>query len=100
MTRKGMTVDHPSVLAELTDEADRERLTRIAFGDKTDEGPGVEDCLWACRRQRLQRQERDTLRKIHAMQRDAEQNPDNSDVDRQLMEIQRLAQQRDALFNP
>jgi DNA primase len=89
---EGRPVDAPSVLQALEDDALRELLTRIAFRDEPAEGPGVEDCLFAFRRERLLRQGRELLRGIGSA--------DPGDVDRQLSEWQRLARQRDELMNP
>ena len=103
------------------DEADKELLTRIAFADEPEDGPSVEDCLWAFKRQRLTREGRAVRRRIGAklktepMPAAAEAalaaedttadapgapNPqdDPDDVDAQLMRLQQLARQRDALM--
>jgi len=72
-------------------------LTRIAFREEPDEGPSVEDCLWACRRERLERRKRELAREIGRDQKDADRSGANPQLDEQLAELQRLALQRDAL---
>ena len=93
--REGQPVDAPAVLQDLTDEADRDLCTRIAFRAEPETGPSVEDCLWTFKRERLQKQGRDVVRELNKLQKD----PDDAegDVDRQLMRVQELARQRDAL---
>ena len=120
-TSTGESIDHPELLAALDDEADKELLTRIAFVDEPEDGPSVEDCLWAFKRQRLTREGRAVRRRIGAklktepMPAAAEAalaaedatadapgapNPqdDPDDVDAELMRLQQLARQRDALM--
>ena len=92
-------MDHLRVQAALEDEADRELLTRIVFRDEPEKGPGVEDCLWTCRRERLERRGREVVKEIGMLQKDAEQPDATSQLDERLAEIQRLARQRDALQN-
>jgi hypothetical protein len=92
LTRAGRPVDCPSVLDALEDEADRSLLTRIAFGEEPEGGPSVQDCLAALRRQRLARDQRRGCRELGDMQQ-AGARPD----DAELMRLQELARQRDAL---
>lgn len=99
LARDGQAVDHLRVQAALEDEADRELLTRIVFRDEPEKGPGVEDCLWTCRRERLERRGREVVKEIGMLQKDAEQPDATSQLDERLAEIQRLARQRDALQN-
>ena len=46
------------MLESLTDESDRDLLTRIAFREEPEKGPTVDDCVSAFRRQRLMREGR------------------------------------------
>jgi len=94
LTHDGRSVDYPTVLEELASEDDREWLTQVAFRDEPDEGPDVEDCLWALRRGRLKREGRQVGREIRRLQKDAVSAPE---LDRQLERLQELARQRDAL---
>lgn len=88
--RKNERVDYPSLLEALTEESDRELLTRIAFRDEPEEGPDVDDCLCAFRRQRLTREGRAAARNLATVPA--------TDVDRQLQHLQELARQRDSLI--
>jgi DNA primase len=98
LAREGKPVDHPSVLSALDGDYDRELLTRIAFREEPHEGPSVEDCLWACRRERLERRGREVAREIGREQNGrAPDSSSTSQVDERLAELQRLARQRDAL---
>jgi DNA primase len=97
MTEAGKQVDYPEVFAALEGEADRDILNRIAFRDEPDEGPGVEDCIWACRRKRLGRESRSVAREIGNMQNGDSRPAQSSDVDERLRRLQKLAEQRDAL---
>lgn len=90
-TREGKPVDAPAVMGDLTNEADRDLCTRIAFRAEPETGPSVEDCLWAFKRERLQRQGREVVRELNRL------DDDGDDVDRRLMRVQELARQRDAL---
>ncbi len=87
---KSERVDYPLVLAALDDEKDRELLTRIAFREEPDEGPNVEDCLCAFKRQRLTRESRAVLREIGTS--------GETDIDDQLLRVQELAKQRESLL--
>jgi len=89
LTGEGVPVDYPTLLAALDDDAQRGLLTRIAFLEEPDEGPGVDDCLCTFRREALQRRYRVESRDLN----------DAADVNRRLMELQELARQRDALSN-
>jgi len=97
LARGGAQVDHPTVLSALTDETDRELLTLIAFRDEPEQGPTVDDCLSAFRRQKLTREGKRLRRKISDLQsrKPGDEPPDN--VDGQLARLQELARQRDAL---
>lgn len=96
MTRDGASVDAPAVLAAMEDDkASCELLTRIAFRDEPEEGPDVEDCLWAFRRASLQREGRKVVREMTDIKTDA---ADDADVNQRLLRIQQLAKQRDALY--
>ena len=74
---------------------DKDLCTRIAFRAEPEIGPSVEDCLWAFRRERLQKQGRQVVRELSKLQRGSKGA--EGDVDRQLMRLQELAKQRDAL---
>jgi DNA primase len=97
LTKEGKQVDYPEVLSALEGDSERDLLTQIAFREEPEEGPSVEDCLVACRRQRLAREGRAITREIGALQSDKDRPADGSDVDERLMDLQRLAEQRDAL---
>jgi DNA primase len=88
----GKAVDFPIVLDALADDADRDLLTRIAFGEEPESGPSVDDCLAALRRQRLARDQRRACRELGDLQQSGAR-PD----DTELMRLQELARQRDAL---
>jgi DNA primase len=98
MASDGRQVDYPNVLSALEADPERELLTRIAFRDEPHEGPDVEDCLWACRRERLERSGRETVREIGRIQKDAAATDAGSSVDERLEKIQKLAEQREALY--
>jgi DNA primase len=93
LTENGEPVDYPNVLSALEGESDQKLLTRIAFRDQPEDGPGVEDCLWAFRRKRLMQQGQQAVRELNRRQPDGD-----DDIDRQLLEVQQLARQRDALL--
>lgn len=102
MEQAGDRIDYPAVLAELDDEADREILTAIAFRDAPEEGPDVDDCVCALRRERLDRESRDAVRRLGRMQTrdegpETEADGDSEDVDQWLLHVEQLAKQRDAL---
>ena len=96
LVREGGQVDHPTVLSALSDDAERDLLTRIAFRDEPETGPTVEDCLWACKRERLRRRGREVASEIDRLEK-ADGSPEDSSLDERLAELQRLARQRDAL---
>jgi DNA primase len=97
MAKEGKQVDYPDVFAALEGDADRDILNRIAFNEEPEEGPGVEDCMWACRRQRLGKEGRKVIREIGDLQSGTGRSADVSKVDEHLLRLQKLAQQRDAL---
>ncbi len=94
LARDGRSVDYPTLMSHLTEEADTELLTRIAFREEPDKGPNVEDCLCTLRREKLTREGKQMIRKIGKV---ADGSPSQPDVDQQLMQLQQLARQRDAL---
>lgn len=96
LERQGRGVDYPTVLEALPEEGDRDLLTRIAFRDEPEDGPTVEDCLVAFRRQRLTRETREARREIGAMLR-SEAGLTPSEVDRGLRRLEQLARQRDGM---
>jgi DNA primase len=97
LARREAQVDHPTVLNALTDETDRELLTRIAFRDEPEEGPTMDDCLSAFRRQKLTREGKRLRRQISDLQRRESGDEPPADVDVQLTRLQELARRRDAL---
>ena len=96
LERQGTRVDYPGVLQALEDDIDRSLLTRIAFQEEPEEGPGVADCLWALRRQRLARESRAEARNLAKLQQEAG-TADAAEVTKRLVRVQELARQRDAL---
>ena len=85
----GSGVDYPTVLEALEQDSDRDLLTRIAFREEPEEGPTVEDCLSAFRRQKLTSESKKLRRGMDDLPQEV--------VDRQLTRLQELARQRDAL---
>jgi DNA primase len=89
LDRAGLPVDGPLVVDALTDEADRELLTRIAFRD---EAPGgaeeVDGCLVTLRNTRLKKEHRAESRELDALSRD--------DQDRRLQKLMKLGHDMDA----
>jgi DNA primase len=85
----GLPVDGPLVVDALTDAADRELLTRIAFRD---EAPGGADeldgCLETLRKTRLKKEHRDESRELTALSRD--------DQTERLIKLMKLGHQMDA----
>jgi len=97
--QEGGRVDYPHVLEELPAERERELLTRIAFREEPDDGPNVEDCIWALKRKRLAREGRAMVRQLgKSQQHTADSPPDAEEVDRKLAQLQKLARSRDALI--
>jgi DNA primase len=88
-------VDYTSVTDRLAEESDKELLTRIAFRDEPEEGPSVEDCLWAFKRKRLVREGKKVLREIGSLGERTQAPP--AELDQRLERLQQLARQRDAL---
>jgi DNA primase len=97
LTREGRAVDLPSVLEELSADEDRDLLTRIAFRDEPENGPDVEDCLSALRREALTREGRAAIRQLGRMQADPTAAADAAETDRWLEHVQALARERDTL---
>lgn len=97
LTLAGATVSYPAVLDALGDDAERAVLTRIAFHEEPEDGPSVEDCLWAFRRARLAREERQVVREIGELQQAPGAASSPPDVDQKLLRLQQLARQRDAI---
>jgi len=89
MAATGKPVDYTVVLDALDDESDRTLLTAIAFREEPEEGPSVGDCLEALRRGRLRREEKKLAQEI--------KGSGPAEIDQQLMRLQQLAQQRDAI---
>jgi DNA primase len=97
LAQRQAQVDCPALLDALTDENDRDLLTRIAFREEPEDGPTADDCLAALRRQRLQREGKKLRREIGDQQQREPGDAPAADVDRQLMRLQELARRRDAL---
>jgi DNA primase len=97
LTEEGKPVDYPTVLSAVEDADAQSLLTRIAFREQPEQGPSVEDCLWAFRRKRLTQQGREAVRELDQTQAQEHQQEDD-EVDRRLLQVQRLARQRDALL--
>jgi len=97
LERDGHAVDLPSVLEELSSDEDRELLTRIAFRDEPEDGPGVADCLCAFRREALAREEKAVIRRLGRLQADSTAAADTAETDRWLEHVQALARERDTL---
>lgn len=97
LTRQGIRVDASAVSARLSDE-DGQRLTRILFRDEPQEGSSVEDCLQAFQRDRIKREERRAVLALGRDNQGGESSSDPGELDRQLMHLQQLARQRDALL--
>jgi DNA primase len=89
LAQGGAKVEYPVVRDALEQDSDRDLLTRIAFREEPEEGPTVDDCLSAFRRQRLTMESKRLRREIGDLQQET--------VDRQLTRLQELARQRDAL---
>jgi len=98
LTREGRAVDGPLVLSALQDEHDHELFTRIAFREDPEEGPGVEDCLCALKRDRLHREGKQRVRELVELQGAGESAADAADVNERLLQLQQLARQRDELY--
>jgi DNA primase len=97
LTREGLAIDLPSVLDALPTDEDRELLTRIAFLDEPEDGPGAEDCLCSFRREALAREQKAAIRRIGRMQAEPTTETDAAQTDRWLEHVQSLARARDAL---
>jgi DNA primase len=97
LAQQAAQVDYPTVMDAMTDDEDRDLLTRIAFRDEPEEGPTVEDCLSALRRQKLTREGKTLRRQIGDLQQRKPGDELPADVDRQLTRLQELARRRDAL---
>lgn len=99
LSGEGSPVDYAAVFEALETDTDRELLTSIAFRDEPIEGD-VEDCLWACRQERLKNQHKAAVRQIGELEKtkstDATKRP-SDEVDRMLIRAQELARQRDSL---
>jgi hypothetical protein len=98
LTRESRPVDGPLVLSALQDEHDHELFTRIAFREDPESGPGIEDCLCALKRDRLQREGKQRVREIVELQDKPDSSVDAADVNERLKQLQQLAKQRDALY--
>ena len=92
LTRDGHEITHTSVHDALADQSARDLLTRIAFRDVPEEGPGVEDCLWTFKQRHMKREGSKLRRDIRERQRET---TSTEDLDQQLLQLQKLARERD-----
>jgi DNA primase len=97
LTRQEQRVDASAVCERLSDE-NSQLLTRILFRDEPQEGPTIEDCLNTFQRERIAREERRALRDLGRELKNEDVSSDSEELDRQLMHVQQLARQRDALL--
>jgi DNA primase len=97
LTRQEKQVDASAVFEQLS-ETDTQLLTRILFRDEPQEGPTIEDCLNTFQRERITREERQALRELGRESKNEDVSSDSEELDRQLMHVQQLARQRDALL--
>jgi DNA primase len=89
LDQRGLAVDGPLVVDALSDEADRELLTRIAFRDEAPGGADeVDGCLVTLRKTRLKKEHRAESRELDALSRD--------DQDRRLQKLMKLGHEMDA----
>ena len=89
LDQEGHPVDGSLVVDALSDEADRELLTRIAFRDEAPGGADeVDGCLVTLRTTRLRKEHRDESRELSALNRD--------DQTERLLKLMRLGQDMDA----
>jgi len=93
LTRDGLEITHTSVHDALADQPARDLLTRIAFRDVPEEGPGVDDCLWTFKQQHMKREANKMRRDIREQQRGT---TSTEELDQQLLQLQKLARERDA----
>ncbi|HXV74852.1 MAG TPA: DNA primase [Candidatus Polarisedimenticolaceae bacterium] len=94
----GTEVSYRTVLQSLSDEADRELLTGIAFRDDPVEGT-IDDCLWVSERDRLRRLQREAVRRLGELEGESPAGDSaREDVDEMLARVQEIARQRDALY--
>ena len=97
LTRQEQTIDASAVCEHLSEE-DSQLLTRILFRDEPEEGSTIEDCLETFQRERIKREERQAVRELGRESENQETSSDPGELDRQLMHLQLLARQRDALL--
>lgn len=97
LTRQEKRVDASAVSERLSDE-DSQLLTRILFRDEPQEGATIEECLNTFQRERITREERRAVRELGRESNNEDVSSDSEELDRQLMHVQQLARQRDALL--
>ncbi|MEE8411566.1 MAG: DNA primase, partial [Acidobacteriota bacterium] len=97
LTRQEKKVDASAVSERLSDE-DSQLLTRILFRDEPQEGATIEECLNTFQRERIAREERRAVRELGRESKNEDVSSDSEELDRQLMHVQQLARQRDALL--
>jgi DNA primase len=89
LDRDGLPVEGPLVVDALTDEADRDLLTRIAFRDEPPGGAEeVDGCVVTLRNTRFKKEHRAESRELDALSRD--------DQDRRLQKLMKLGHDMDA----
>lgn len=97
LVRSQSAVDAPAVAARLPEEHSQ-RLTEILFRDEPEEGATLDDCLDTFRRENIVRAGRQMVREIGRGKPAEEPSSETEELDRQLMQLQQLARQRDALL--
>ncbi|TDI45435.1 MAG: DNA primase [Acidobacteria bacterium] len=97
LTRQEKRVDASTVSERLSDE-DSQLLTRILFQDEPQGGATIEECLNTFQRERITREERRAVRELGRESKNEDVSSDSEELDRQLMHVQQLARQRDALL--
>ena len=88
--------EHP-VITDLA-RTGRLRIVGLNFRDEPQEGPTIDDCLDVFRRERIRREERQAVRQVGRGTKNEDASSDSEELDRQLMHVQQLARQRDALL--
>jgi hypothetical protein len=96
LSRDGDEITHTSVHAALAEQQARDLLTRIAFKEVPDEGPGIADCMWTFKQRHMKREGNKLRRNIREQQRNT---TSAEDLDQQLLRLQQLARERDASIN-
>ena len=96
LSRDGNEITHTSVHDALAEQPARDLLTRIAFREVPEEGPGIADCLWTFKQRHMKREGTKLRRDIREQQR---KTTSAEELDKQLLQLQQLARERDASIN-